>query len=38
MDFGFVANVAAIADAHSLAEHTRQAYADLKAAAKKRKQ
>lgn len=34
MDFGFVANVAAIADAHSLAEHTRQAYADLKAAAK----
>lgn len=38
MDFGFVANVAAIADAHSLAEHTRQAYADLKAVAKKRKQ
>ncbi len=34
MDFGFVSNAAAIDDARALAEHTRQAYADLKAAAK----
>ncbi len=33
MDFGFVTNAAAIDDAHALARHTRQAYADLKAAA-----
>jgi WS/DGAT/MGAT family acyltransferase len=33
MDFGFVTNVAAIHDAHALAEHTGKAYADLKRAA-----
>jgi diacylglycerol O-acyltransferase / wax synthase len=33
MDLGFVANTAALEDIHALAEHTRQAYADLKAAA-----
>lgn len=33
MDFGFVTNAAAIDDVHALARHTRQAYADLKAAA-----
>jgi hypothetical protein len=33
MDFGFVTNAAAL-DVHALAEHTRQAYADLKAAAR----
>lgn len=33
MDFGFVANAAAIDDVHALARHTRQAYADLKVAA-----
>ncbi|MEO3759698.1 wax ester/triacylglycerol synthase family O-acyltransferase [Mycobacterium sp. B14F4] len=31
MDFGFVANAAAIGDVHALAEHTRTAYAELKA-------
>ncbi|KRE29865.1 diacylglycerol O-acyltransferase [Mycobacterium sp. Soil538] len=30
MDFGFVANSAAISDVHALAEHTRKAYAQLK--------
>ena len=30
MDFGFVANAAAIGDVHALAQHTRRAYADLK--------
>ncbi len=34
MDFGFVANTAALDDVHALARHTRRAYADLKAAAK----
>ena len=34
MDFGFVTNAAALDDVHALAEHTRQAYQDLKAAAK----
>lgn len=34
MDFGFVANAAAIRDVSSLAEHTMQAYRELKAAAK----
>lgn len=34
MDFGFVTNAAALDDAHALAEHTRQAYAALKAAAR----
>lgn len=34
MDFGFVTNVAALDDVHALAEHTRRAYADLKAAAR----
>lgn len=29
MDFGFVANSAAIGDVHGLAEHTRRAYTDL---------
>jgi hypothetical protein len=33
MDFGFVTKVAAIHDAHALAEHTGKAYADLKRAA-----
>lgn len=33
MDFGFVTNAAALDDVHALAEHTRQAYAGLKAAA-----
>ena len=33
MDLGFVANTPALDDIHALAEHTRQAYADLKAAA-----
>lgn len=32
MDFGFVANSAAISDVHALAEHTRKAYAQLKVA------
>ncbi len=32
MDFGFVANSAAISDVHALAEHTRAAYAQLKLA------
>ncbi|AFM19945.1 Diacylglycerol O-acyltransferase [Mycolicibacterium chubuense NBB4] len=31
MDFGFVANSAAISDVVALAEHTRRAYADIKA-------
>lgn len=35
MDFGFVTNAAALDDVHGLAEHTRQAYAELKAAAGK---
>ncbi|WP_328358804.1 wax ester/triacylglycerol synthase family O-acyltransferase [Mycobacterium sp. NBC_00419] len=34
MDFGFVANTAAIADVSALAEHTLTAYRELKAAAK----
>ena len=34
MDFGFVTNAAALDDVHALADHTRQAYADLKEAAK----
>jgi diacylglycerol O-acyltransferase len=34
MDFGFVTNAAALDNAHALAEHTRQAYQDLKAGAK----
>ena len=34
MDFGFVANAAAIGDVSSLAEHTLAAYRELKAAAK----
>jgi len=34
MDLGFVANTPALDDIHALAEHTRQAYADLKAAAR----
>lgn len=29
MDFGFVANTAAIADVHALMEHARRAYAEL---------
>lgn len=33
MDFGFVANAAALGDVHALAEHARQAYADLNAVA-----
>lgn len=37
MDFGFVTNAAALADVHALAEHTRRAYADLKAATPLRK-
>lgn len=37
MDFGFVTNAVALDDVHSLAEHTRRAYADLKAAAPLRK-
>ena len=32
MDFGFVANSAAINDVFALAEHTRTAYAEIKAA------
>ncbi|KUI43072.1 diacylglycerol O-acyltransferase [Mycobacterium sp. IS-1590] len=32
MDFGFVANTAAIGDVHALAEQTRRAYANLKTA------
>ncbi len=35
MDFGFVSNAAAIDDARALAEHTRKAYAELKAATPK---
>ena len=35
MDFGFVVNAAAIDDVHALAEHTRRAYAELRAAAGK---
>jgi len=35
MDFGFVANTASISDVASLAEHTRQAYRELKKAAAK---
>ncbi len=35
MDFGFVANKAALEDIHALAEHTRQGYAELKTAARK---
>lgn len=34
MDFGFVSNAAAIGDARALADHTRQAYEELKAASK----
>ena len=37
MDFGFVTNAVALDDAHALAEHTRRAYAELKAAAPPRK-
>lgn len=34
MDFGFVANTASISDVSALADHTQQAYRDLKKAAK----
>ncbi|MGZ8801189.1 MAG: wax ester/triacylglycerol synthase family O-acyltransferase [Mycobacterium sp.] len=34
MDFGFIANTAAIADVQALAEHARMAYADLKTEAR----